>query len=62
MEKFDIVTGLTVPLEFLMIAVWVGISSGLTSQLSRAMGSAAHARIDQFLRLGWGLTLLVAPE
>ena len=26
--------GLTVPLEFVMIGVWVGLSTGLTSQLS----------------------------
>jgi len=40
--------GLTVPLEFLMIACWVGISTGLTSNLSRAMG--AH-RGEQILSL-----------
>ena len=31
--------GLTVPLEFLMIAAWVGLSTGMTSALSRAMGA-----------------------
>src|SRR6185503_15612562 len=31
--------GLSIPLEFLMIACWVGLSTGLTSQLSQAMGA-----------------------
>ncbi|NIL99694.1 MAG: hypothetical protein GTN89_01760, partial [Acidobacteria bacterium] len=37
--------GLAVPLEFLMIAVWVGLSTGLTSGLSRAMGERQGAKI-----------------
>jgi Na+-driven multidrug efflux pump len=51
--------GLTIPLEFLMIACWVGLSTGLTSQLSQAMGARQGARIEQVLavtrRLVWGL-------
>ena len=31
--------GLTLPFEFLMTAVWVGASNGLTSHLAAAMGS-----------------------
>ena len=31
--------GLTIPFEFLMIAIWVGLSTGLTSALSRALGA-----------------------
>lgn len=41
--------GLSIPLEFLLIACWVGVSTGLTSNLSRAMGLRAGARIDQLL-------------
>ncbi|MCZ6777731.1 MAG: MATE family efflux transporter [Acidobacteria bacterium] len=41
--------GLSIPLEFLLIACWVGVSTGLTSNLSRAMGIRAGARIDQLL-------------
>ena len=41
--------GLTVPLEFLMIACWVGVSNGLTSTLARAMGARDEAAIDRLL-------------
>src|SRR6059036_3762270 len=41
--------GLSIPLEFLMIACWVGVSTGLTSNLSRAMGAREGARIEQLL-------------
>jgi putative MATE family efflux protein len=51
--------GLSIPLEFLMIACWVGLSTGLTSQLSQAMGARQGARIEQVLsvtrRLVWAL-------
>jgi putative MATE family efflux protein len=54
--------GLSIPLEFLMIACWVGLSTGLTSQLSQAMGARQGARIEQVLsvtrRLVWGLVPL----
>jgi putative MATE family efflux protein len=49
--------GLTVPFEFLMIAVWVGLSTGLTSGLSRAMGSREGEKIEQYLRITWRLVL-----
>jgi Na+-driven multidrug efflux pump len=52
--------GLSIPLEFLMIACWVGVSTGLTSGLSRAMGAREGAKIDQLLavtrRIVWCLT------
>ncbi len=51
--------GLSIPLEFLMIACWVGVSTGLTSHLSRAMGAREGARIDQLTaatrRIAWCL-------
>ncbi len=49
--------GLTAPFEFLMIAVWVGLSTGLTSGLSRAMGSHEGRKIDQYLRATWKLAV-----
>jgi Na+-driven multidrug efflux pump len=59
--------GLTIPLEFLMIACWVGMSTGLTSHLSQAMGARQGARIEQLLamtrRIVWSLVpvfLLIA--
>ena len=53
--------GLSLPLEFLMIAVWVGLSTGLTSRLSRAMGAHQDAMIDQYLRAAWKMVLAVVP-
>lgn len=53
--------GVVVPLEFLMIAVWVGLSTGLTSGLSRAMGAAAGVRYEQYLRVTWKAIAVVAP-
>jgi MATE family, multidrug efflux pump len=51
--------GLSIPLEFLMIACWVGVSTGLTSCLSRAMGAREGAKIEQLLatsrRIIWAL-------
>ncbi|HEU4401906.1 MAG TPA: MATE family efflux transporter [Candidatus Polarisedimenticolia bacterium] len=51
--------GLSIPLEFLMIACWVGVSTGLTSNLSRAMGAREGGRIEQLLavsrRIIWAL-------
>lgn len=53
--------GLSLPFEFLMIAVWVGLSTGLTSRLSRAMGARQDAMIEQYLRAAWRLVLAVVP-
>jgi Na+-driven multidrug efflux pump len=51
--------GFSIPLEFLLIACWVGVSTGLTSCLSRAMGAREGTRIEQLLattrRIMWGL-------
>jgi Na+-driven multidrug efflux pump len=53
--------GLTVPFEFLMIAIWVGVSTGLTSALSRALGAREGRKMDQYLRLTWKLVLWISP-
>jgi Na+-driven multidrug efflux pump len=54
--------GLSIPFEFLMIACWVGVSAGLTSHLSQAMGARQGARIEQLLattrRIVWALVPL----
>ncbi len=42
--------GLTVPFEFLMIAVWVGLSTALTAKLGHALGSGAVGRARQYQR------------
>ncbi len=56
--------GYSIPLEFLLIACWVGVSTGLTSCLSRAMGAREGARIEQLLgaarRIMWSLMPLFA--
>ncbi len=53
--------GLAVPFEFLMIAIWVGLSTGLTSCLSRAMGAAQSRRIEQYVRAAWIIAIAVSP-
>jgi Na+-driven multidrug efflux pump len=53
--------GLTLPFELAMIAVWVGLSTGLTSNLARSMGARDEARIQQALRTTWRLVYLVIP-
>ncbi len=53
--------GLAVPFEFLMLAVWVGLSTGLTSALARALGARQGARIEQYKRACWRLVLAMAP-
>ena len=47
--------GLAYPLEFLLIACWVGTSTGMTSLLSRAMGAREGARVQQIIRTTWPL-------
>ncbi len=42
--------GLTAPLEFLLIATWVGLSSSLTSRMAAAMGAREGAKIEQLLK------------
>jgi Na+-driven multidrug efflux pump len=53
--------GLSIPLEFLMIACWVGVSTGLTSNLSRAMGAREGARIEQLLSVTRRIVLALGP-
>lgn len=53
--------GLTIPFEFLMIAVWVGLSTGLTSCLSRAMAARQGRKIEQYLAAAWKLVLATTP-
>ncbi len=51
--------GLTLPLEFLMIAVWVGTSNGLTSRLAGAMGGGRHAEVEQLKRAARGVVVVL---
>jgi Na+-driven multidrug efflux pump len=53
--------GLSIPLEFLMIACWVGVSTGLTSHLSQAMGARQGARIEQLLKVSRGIVWALVP-
>lgn len=53
--------GLTAPFEFAMIAVWVGLSTGLTSSLARAMGARDEGRIQQTLATSWKLVMGTVP-
>lgn len=53
--------GLTFPFEFLMIAVWVGISTGLTSTLARAMGAREGERVESLLRASRRMVLALVP-
>lgn len=42
--------GLTLPFEFLQVALWVGTSNGLTARLAAAMGAGQGARVEQLVR------------
>src|SRR5205809_8081592 len=53
--------GLSLPFEFLMIAIWVGLSTGLTSNLARAMGAHDHGKIEQYLGASWRMVLAIVP-
>jgi len=53
--------GLTFPFEFVMIAFWVGLSTGLTSTLSRALGRHQGRKVEQYLKATWRLAWIVAP-
>ncbi len=53
--------GLTWPFEFLMIALWVGVSTGLTSALSRSIGARAGSKIDQYLASSWRIVIVASP-
>jgi len=51
--------GLAIPLEFLMVACWVGLSNGLTGRISQAMGAGQGARIQQLTSAAWRMILFV---
>lgn len=53
--------GLTSPLEFLYIATWVGVSTALTSYLSKAMGQGDNARFDQLLQTVRRMLFVLIP-
>jgi Na+-driven multidrug efflux pump len=53
--------GLSIPLEFFMIACWVGVSTGLTSNLSRALGARQGARIEQLLAVTRRIVWFLVP-
>lgn len=42
--------GLAFPLEFVVIACWVGLSGAMTSHLSRAMGERSEERLTRVVR------------
>jgi len=53
--------GLAVPFEFLMIAIWMGLSTGLTSAMSRAISSGQGAKIEQYKSVARKLIGLAIP-
>jgi Na+-driven multidrug efflux pump len=53
--------GLTVPFEFLMIAIWVGLSTGLTAALSLSMTSGEGQKIEQYLSAAWRMVWVISP-
>ncbi len=53
--------GLSAPFEFLMIACWVGVSTGLTSTLSRALGAGEGARVEQMVGVARRIVWVLVP-
>ena len=53
--------GLTIPFEFVLIAIWIGLSTGLTSNLSRAVGTGMNHRIEQYMKSALRLVQIIAP-
>ncbi|MFN7964147.1 MAG: MATE family efflux transporter [Acidobacteriota bacterium] len=53
--------GLSLPFEFGMIAIWVGLSTGLTSNLARAIGAQQNAKVQQHLGVSWRLVWGIVP-
>lgn len=53
--------GLAFPYEMLMIAFWVGASTGMTSLLSRAMGAREGERFDQVVRVTRRVVGVIIP-
>ena len=54
-------TGLAVPLEFTFIAVWIGISNGLTAALGEAFGARDQSRIEALLGACRRMTAFLVP-
>ena len=55
------VGGLSFPYEILMIACWVGVSTGMTANLSQAMGRRQGARIEQILSVSRLIVWALVP-
>lgn len=53
--------GLSFPLEFVLIAFWVGTSTGMTSLLSRAIGAHEGERAAQVIRTARRIVLVLIP-
>ncbi|MAE71157.1 MAG: hypothetical protein CME06_11910 [Gemmatimonadetes bacterium] len=53
--------GLSVPLEFVFIAVWVGLSNGLTATLGEAFGARDDARVDRLLGAARAMVFVMMP-
>jgi len=51
--------GLTLPYEFLQVALWVGTSNGLTARLAAAMGAGQGARVEQLVRAARRITVVL---
>ncbi|MHC4391011.1 MAG: MATE family efflux transporter [Planctomycetota bacterium] len=54
--------GLTIPLEFMFIATWVGLSNALTSLLGKAMGAREPVRIAQLVRVSYKIIRVILPS
>jgi len=55
------VGGLSFPYEILMIACWVGLSTGMTANLSQAMGRRQGERIQQILTVSRRIVWTLVP-
>ncbi len=53
--------GLSVPLEFVFIAVWVGLSNGLTATLGEAFGAGDGARVEHLLGAARAMVFVAMP-
>lgn len=53
--------GLTFTFEFVMVAFWIGLSTGLTSVLSRSIGAHEGKKIEQYLGAAWRLVWIISP-
>lgn len=53
--------GLSLPFEFVMVALWVGLSTGLTSNLARAMGARQNDRFEQHIQVTTRLVWACVP-